>query len=67
LAVERAYSTYFEDRERFPAGSVCFDCGLVMRNIPHEWETAEDMYVGGPLRPVAPGASSSGMVCPEPE
>ena len=46
LAVERAYSTYFGDRERFPAGSICFDCGLVMRNVPHEWETAEDMYVG---------------------
>ena len=47
LAVERAYSTYFEDRERFPAGSICFDCGLVMRNIAHEWMTAEDMYTTG--------------------
>lgn len=47
LAVERVYSSYFEDRARFPAGSICFDCGLVMRNIPHEWETAEDMYVTG--------------------
>jgi len=47
LAVERAYSSYFEDRARFPTGSICFDCGLVMRNIPHEWETAGDMYVTG--------------------
>jgi hypothetical protein len=47
LAVERAYSSYFENRERFPAGSICFDCGLVMRNIQHEWGTAEDMYVTG--------------------
>jgi Uncharacterized conserved protein (COG2071) len=47
LAVERAYSSYFDDRERFPTSSICFDCGLVMRNIPHEWETAEDMYVTG--------------------
>jgi hypothetical protein len=47
LAVERAYSTYFEDRARFPAGSICFDCGLVMRNIPHDWETADDIYVTG--------------------
>jgi Uncharacterized conserved protein (COG2071) len=45
LAVERAYSTYFDDRERFPAGSICFDCGLMMRNIPHHWEAADDMYV----------------------
>ena len=47
LAVERAYSTYFEDRERFPAGSICFDCGLMMRNVAHDWETAADMYVTG--------------------
>jgi hypothetical protein len=45
LAVERAYSSYFDDRKRFPAGSIAFDCGLVMRNIPHDWTTAEDMYV----------------------
>ena len=47
LAVERAYSSYFEDRARFPTGSISFDCGLVMRNIPHQWETAEDLYVTG--------------------
>jgi hypothetical protein len=47
LAVERAYSSYFDDRKRFPIGSICFDCGLVMRNIPHEWMTAEDMYTRG--------------------
>jgi len=47
LAVERAYSSYFEDRTRFPAGSVVFDCGLVMRNIAHDWEAAGDMYVTG--------------------
>ena len=45
LAVELAHSSYFEDHERFPTGSICFDCGLLMRNIPHEWETADDMYV----------------------
>jgi enamine deaminase RidA (YjgF/YER057c/UK114 family) len=26
-------------------GSIAFDCGLVMRNIPHEWETAKEMYI----------------------
>jgi hypothetical protein len=45
LAVERAYSSYFEDITLFPAGSLRFDCALVMRNIPHEWETASEMYV----------------------
>src|SRR5205085_2306182 len=36
--VERAYSSYFDDLEKFPIGSVRFDCGLVMRNTPHQWE-----------------------------
>jgi hypothetical protein len=29
----------------FPAGSIDFDCALVMRNIAHEWEPAAAMYV----------------------
>src|SRR5262245_1701573 len=45
LAIEHAHSSYFADREMFPAGSIQFDCALVMRNIPHEWETAAEMYV----------------------
>lgn len=45
LAIERAHSTYFTDLERFPAGSVQFDCALVMRDIAHEWEAAADLYV----------------------
>ena len=44
LAVERARSSYFDDRRRFPAGSICFDCGLVMRNIPYEWAAADDIH-----------------------
>jgi hypothetical protein len=42
---EQAHSTYFADPARFPGGSITFDCGLVMRNIPHEWETAKEMYI----------------------
>ena len=45
LAVEQAHSTYFADPAMFPVGSIAFDCGLIMRNIPHEWESAKDMYV----------------------
>lgn len=45
LAIDRAHSSYFADQEMFPAGSVRFDCALVMRNIAHEWESAADMYV----------------------
>jgi hypothetical protein len=43
LDVERARSTYFDDRTRFPSGSICFDCGLMMRNIPHEWTAAQEI------------------------
>jgi uncharacterized protein YqjF (DUF2071 family) len=45
LEVERAYSSYFADPERFPAGSIGFDCALIMRDIAHEWEAATDLYL----------------------
>jgi hypothetical protein len=45
LAIERVSSTYFEDRMLFPAGSVTFDCALIMRNIAHEWHAGAPMYV----------------------
>ena len=45
LAVEQAHSTYFADPAKFPAGSITFDCGLIMRNIPHDWESAREMYI----------------------
>ena len=45
LAMDRVRSSYFDDPSMFPAGSIRFDCALVMRNIPHVWETAADMYV----------------------
>jgi len=37
LAVDRIESSFFEDSKLFPAGSVEFDCVLLMRNIRHEW------------------------------
>src|SRR5947209_9508725 len=40
LAVERVYSSYFADEQKFPKGSVTFDCALLMRNIEHEWQSA---------------------------
>jgi len=45
LAIDHIYSSFFEDRELFPPGSATFDCALIMRNIAHEWHTAEDMYI----------------------
>jgi uncharacterized protein YqjF (DUF2071 family) len=45
LAMERVSSTYFEDRTSFPAGSITFDCALIMRNIAHEWQAGAPMYI----------------------
>lgn len=45
LQVDEVHSSYFFDATRFPAGSVEFDCALVMRNVGHEWHAAEDLYL----------------------
>jgi len=45
LQVDDVYSSYFADDTRFPRGSVEFDCALVMRNLAHEWRSAQDLYV----------------------
>ena len=45
LAMDRVHSSYFADRRMFPAGSIHFDCALVMRNISHEWEAVGNMYL----------------------
>jgi hypothetical protein len=47
LRVEEVYSSFFSDPVRFPAGSVHFDCALIMRNIAHEWHAASDLYTEG--------------------
>lgn len=43
LEVLRVTSSYFEDRNRFPEGSVHFDHALLMRDIPHEWHGREQL------------------------
>jgi hypothetical protein len=45
LAIEHVSSTYFADETLFPAGSVTFDCALIMRNIAHEWQAGAPMYI----------------------
>jgi hypothetical protein len=37
LTVQSVRSSFFDDGARFPAGSVAFDCALLMRGIAHEW------------------------------
>lgn len=45
LAIERVFSSYFADESVFPAGTVTFDCALIMRNIAHEWQAGAPMYI----------------------
>jgi hypothetical protein len=37
LEIEQVESSFFQDEQRFPPGSVEFDCALLMRGIQHEW------------------------------
>jgi hypothetical protein len=45
LHVRRVYSSYFSDEEKFPKGAIEFDHALIMRNVAHEWHSADDLYV----------------------
>ncbi|MGH7969828.1 MAG: DUF2071 domain-containing protein, partial [Limisphaerales bacterium] len=44
LAVTSVSSSFFSEPTRFPKGSIEFDHGLIMRNLPHEWQQADDLY-----------------------
>lgn len=46
LDVDKVESSYFENRELFPTGSVEFDCALLMRGIEHEWHVRERLSDG---------------------
>jgi Uncharacterized conserved protein (COG2071) len=37
MEVESQHCAFYSDLHRFPAGSIEFDCGLLMRGLPHEW------------------------------
>jgi len=45
LEVSRISSSYFSDEEKFPPGAIEFDHALIMRDIKHEWHSADDLYV----------------------
>ncbi len=45
LDVSNVYSSYFCDEARFPKGTIEFDHALIMRNVQHEWHSADDLYV----------------------
>lgn len=41
--VEVAESSFFDDESRFPAGTIEFDCALLMKDIDHQWHSREDI------------------------
>lgn len=43
LTVELKRVAFYSNFSRFPAGSIEFDCGLLMRAIPHEWHEIKEV------------------------
>lgn len=43
LKVELIKSAFYSNPNRFPAGSIEFDCGLIMRAVPHEWHEIREV------------------------
>lgn len=44
LDVINVQSSFFEDENLFPKGSVTFDNALLMTHIEHEWHSVEDKF-----------------------
>jgi hypothetical protein len=45
LEVKRVFSSYFCDEGKFPKDSIEFDHALIMRDVQHQWHSADDLYV----------------------
>jgi hypothetical protein len=45
LQATKVVSSFFDDPQRFPAGSVELDCVLLMHNIAHEWHAQEPLCI----------------------
>lgn len=43
--IESVESSWLDDRKKFPDGSLQFDCALLMRNIPHQWNRLQPIRV----------------------
>lgn len=54
VEVDHVTSSYFDDRNRFPPGSIEFDSALAMYGIPHEWSSARSLLC----------CPAAGEVCP---
>lgn len=47
LAVSHVQSSFFDDRNAFPAGTVTFDNALLMRGIDHQWHSRASLCCSG--------------------
>lgn len=57
ISVSSLRSSWFDDRRVFPAGSIEFDCALLMRRIEHDWHGKPDLCCSveeGPKAPLQP-------------
>jgi len=45
LKISNIYSSYFANKAKFPEGTIDFDHALIMRNVEHEWHSADDLYI----------------------
>jgi hypothetical protein len=43
IEIESQQCAFYADPQRFPSGSIAFDCGLLMRGLPHEWHQLRDI------------------------
>lgn len=43
LTITAVSSSFFDDRNKFPAGTIEFDSALLMRNIAHEWRSVPQL------------------------
>lgn len=43
LELSHLQSSFFENHENFPAGSITFDSALLMRSVEHEWHSRETL------------------------
>ena len=43
LDVDEVQSSFFDNEQNFPKGSIEFDCAVLMQNIAHEWHCHPDL------------------------
>jgi hypothetical protein len=52
--VDLVESSFFDDRTRFPEGSIAFDCALLMRDLAHEWHARPQLAARAPAPGLVP-------------